>query len=164
MEDLELDSERRKQQRAAIEKLVADCVRMNEYEPGKYWALINLPGQTSKTLYTGCVEGHAKMLCSVAQAAMIHALQYATQTSEGIGEEAYADLHARGFVHYALDYKRHGVEIANAISALQVALPAVASATPVSEGDASYGDTPHPPFLTVPPSAIAEFETEVERG
>jgi hypothetical protein len=163
--DIQKSAQRRKEQRESIKKLIAECVRMVEYEPGKYWALVNLPGMSSHTFYKGCIEGHAKMLTEVVRGVLEHALVYAALTSEGIGEEAYGELHARGFVHHALDFKRHGVEIANAIAALQVTEPVVASAAPEGErGASASGDSGHPSFLSVPPSAIAEFETEVDRG
>jgi len=60
-----------------IEQLVEDSVRSRRVEADLYWVVMNLPNQTSRTLYLGSSELDAALIEAAARGAVAHALQYA---------------------------------------------------------------------------------------
>lgn len=60
-----------------IEQLANGAVRSQEVEPDVYWVVLNLPHQTSRTLYWGNSETEAALIEATARGAVAHALEYA---------------------------------------------------------------------------------------
>jgi hypothetical protein len=60
-----------------IEQLANGAVRSQEVEPDVYWVVLNLPHQTSRTLYLGTSEAAAALIEETARGAVAHALEYA---------------------------------------------------------------------------------------
>jgi hypothetical protein len=60
-----------------IEQLVQHSVRNRQVEAGLYWVVLNLPNQTSRTLYLGSSELDASLIEATARGAVAHALEYA---------------------------------------------------------------------------------------
>ena len=60
-----------------IEQLVEDSVRSRRVEADLYWVVLNLPNQTSRTLYLGSSELDASLIEATARGAVAHALEYA---------------------------------------------------------------------------------------
>ena len=60
-----------------IEQLAQHSVRCRQVEAGLYWVVLNLPNQTSRTLYLGSNELDASLIEATARGAVAHALEYA---------------------------------------------------------------------------------------
>ena len=60
-----------------IEQLAKQCVRSEQVEPHLFWVVLNLPNQTSRTLYLGSSQLDATMIEATARGAVAHALEYA---------------------------------------------------------------------------------------
>lgn len=60
-----------------IELLVEQSVRSQQVEDDLYWVVLNLPKQTSLTLYLGSDEREAKLAAAMARGAVAHALEFA---------------------------------------------------------------------------------------
>ncbi len=60
-----------------IEQLAQHSVRRQQVEDDLYWVMLNLPNQTSRTLYLGSSELDASLIEAAARGAVAHALQYA---------------------------------------------------------------------------------------
>ena len=56
-----------------IEQLVQHSVRSRQVEAGMYWVVLNLPNQTSRTLYLGSSEPDASLIEATARGAVAHA-------------------------------------------------------------------------------------------
>jgi hypothetical protein len=148
--------------RSAITKLAAESVKMSEYTPGNFWALMNLPGQSSKTFYRGSVKGHAEFMCQVARQAIEHALMYAVLVSLGTAETANEQLERNGFIHIGHDFLRNADEIAGAIAhQSKTFLGLDASAASHGRKDAAGGDSQRP-SLTLSPVEVCEIRDEID--
>ena len=60
-----------------FEQLAQHSVRSQQVEDDLYWVLLNLPNQTSLTLYFGSNEAEAALVVKMARGAVAHALEYA---------------------------------------------------------------------------------------
>ena len=60
-----------------IEQLAQQSIRNELVEDGLYWVVLNLPNQTSRTLYLGGSEVDAALIEATARGAVAHALEYA---------------------------------------------------------------------------------------
>ena len=60
-----------------IEQLAQQSVRSQQVEDDLYWVVLNLPNQTSRTLYMGSSEMDASLIQTAAREAVAHALKYA---------------------------------------------------------------------------------------
>ena len=60
-----------------FEQLAAQSVRSQQVEDGLYWVVLNLPNQTSSTLYLGSNEAEAALAATLARGAVAHALEFA---------------------------------------------------------------------------------------
>jgi hypothetical protein len=58
-----------------IEQLARLSVRSREVEPDLYWVMLNLPNDTSYTLYLGHSKREAALAESIAYRTMIHVLE-----------------------------------------------------------------------------------------
>ena len=68
---------RRHSQPQEIEQLARQSVRNQQVEDDLYWVVLNLPNQTSCTLYLGSSEMDASLIEATARGAVAHALEYA---------------------------------------------------------------------------------------
>ena len=71
-----------------IEHLAQQSVRSQQVEDDLYWVVLNLPQQTSCTLYLGTNEGDAALIEATARGAIAHALEYAFSTQHADSERA----------------------------------------------------------------------------
>jgi hypothetical protein len=60
-----------------FEELAQQSVRKQQVEDDLYWVVLNLPNQTSLTLYLGSNEEEAALAVRMARGAVAHALEYA---------------------------------------------------------------------------------------
>ena len=78
----------RNSQSQEIEQLAQQAVRSHQVEDDLYWVVLNLPHQTSCTLYLGSSEGDAAMIEATARGAVAHALEYAFSPQHANSERA----------------------------------------------------------------------------
>ncbi len=60
-----------------IEQLAQQSIRSQQVEDDLYWVVLNLPNQTSRTLYLGASEIDASLIEATARGAVADALEYA---------------------------------------------------------------------------------------
>ena len=70
---------RRNSRSQEIEQLAQQSVRRQQVEDDLYWVVLNLPNQTSRTLYLGGSEMDASLIEATARGAVAHALEYALE-------------------------------------------------------------------------------------
>ena len=63
-----------------IELLAQRSVRSQQVESDLYWVVLNLPNQTSCTLYLGSSEMDAALIEATARGAVAHAFEYALES------------------------------------------------------------------------------------
>ena len=63
--------------RMLIAQLAEQSVRSKQVESDLFWVVLNLPHQTSRTLYLGNSELDATMVEATARGVMLHILEYA---------------------------------------------------------------------------------------
>ena len=73
-----------------IAQLVQQSVRSQQVEDNLYWVVLNLPNQTSCTLYLGSSKMDASLIEATARGAVAHALEYAFSASGKPGSSASA--------------------------------------------------------------------------
>ena len=79
-----------------IEQLAQQSIRSEQVEDGLYWVVLNLPNQTSLTLYLGGNELEAALAVTMARGAVAHALEYAFLSQHGNSERAGEPFGAPG--------------------------------------------------------------------
>ena len=95
----------RLQDLAAV-KIAAAAVRMTRMsEPGNFWVLVNLPGESSTTLYKGPDEKLAGVVHNRAQLAILQTLRFVIHQLVKFGETESATLRGGGFYTHACDFQ-----------------------------------------------------------